>query len=116
MVTFLELGGYWVLSDLLERPQLRSESWKALSEALKFRRSRELSLAAYGASSVVFGIGLLGGANYGWWFIVGDLLKRLFKEGIIGWALMVPIIISMVVGWITLFFTERCAFNTNADD
>ena len=60
MVPFLELGGYCILSDLLERPQLRSESWKALSEALKFRRSRELWLADYGASSVVFGIGLLG--------------------------------------------------------
>jgi putative peptide zinc metalloprotease protein len=102
LVPFLELDGYWILADLLDRPQLRSEAWEAVRQAVTARRSGTPWLAAYGAASITFGVVVLGVGLYVWWQVVGDLLQALVREGVLGWLVALPLALPVILGWATM--------------
>jgi Zn-dependent protease len=99
LVPLLELDGYWVLADLLNRPNLRSESLQAVKEAYRSGWKQVPMLAAYGIASTVFGLALLGGGLFAWWLLVGDLIRSLISEGPMGWLIGLPIVLPLLAAW-----------------
>jgi putative peptide zinc metalloprotease protein len=115
LVPFLELDGYWILADLLDRPQLRSQSWQAVRQAVTTRRTDTPWLAMYGAASITFGVVVLGLGLYIWWRVVGDLLQALLQEGMLGWLVALPLALPVMIGWITMILQLVAVFTMRAD-
>jgi putative peptide zinc metalloprotease protein len=102
LVPFLELDGYWILADLLDRPQLRREAWQAAHQTLRGRRQGLTGLALYGITSIAFGVILVGAALWVWWWVVGDLLFALAHEGPLGWFVAAALALPVLASWATL--------------
>jgi len=102
LVPFLELDGYWFLADLLDRPQLRAEARH--SAALWWSRMPGASvwLTTYWIVSGGFGIALLLIGCWGWWLVVGDLVRSLTGQGVVGLVLAAPLVLPMVATWVSL--------------
>ena len=101
VVPLLELDGYWILADWLDRPELRRESLQAAWRTV--RRPREYSgLGLYGIVSIVFGGALLLVAVSSWWLIVGDVVRELVSRGAVGLLVCVPFVLPLVMSWVAL--------------
>lgn len=102
-VPLLELDGYWILADALDRPTLQREARQALADLVQGRLSNR-RLALYGAASLVFGVVGIAGGLAAWWGLFGRLFTRLWDGGIGYKALaiylvlpFVPMIVHLVV-------------------
>jgi putative peptide zinc metalloprotease protein len=95
LVPFLELDGYWILTDVLDRPRLRAEARSALRSPVR------PGLAAYWIGSTVFGFVLLVGAAVGWWNRFGDVVHDLWfgssVERVLSVLLVAPLVAPVVL-------------------
>jgi len=89
LVPFIELDGYWLLSDLLEIPRLRPRAMSLLRRAIPDRacrrRSRltrrEWAFTCFGVVSLVFTATALAAAWLLWWPIAHHLTASLWASG-----------------------------------
>lgn len=88
LIPLLELDGYWILSDLIQVPDLRPRSlqfirydlWRKLHGRERFTK-QELGLALYGTLGVAFTIFSFASSFYIWPAIFGDLFSSLWRGG-----------------------------------
>ena len=88
LIPLLELDGYWILSDLIQMPDLRPRSLqfiqKDLWHKLKVRdhfTMQEVGLGLYGFVGVLFTIFSFYGAYFFWEEIFGGLITSLWEGG-----------------------------------
>jgi CRP-like cAMP-binding protein/Zn-dependent protease len=89
LVPLLELDGYYILSDLIELPDLRprsleflrSELWHKLRVRQRFS-VQEIGLGIYGVLGVLFTIFSLWVGLYFWQQLFGNLISDLWKGGL----------------------------------
>ena len=102
-VPLLELDGYWFLADALDRPTLQHDARRALAVTLRGQPASR-ALAAYAASSLLFGLALIALGFAAWWHLFGGLFLTLWDGGV-GCKILaaylvlpfVPIVIHLVV-------------------
>jgi len=88
LVPLLELDGYWILSDLIQVPDLRPRSlqfirydlWRRLRARERLTR-QEVGLTLYGILGVAFTIFAAATALLFWRAIFGSLVSRLWNGG-----------------------------------
>jgi putative peptide zinc metalloprotease protein len=102
LVPLLELDGYWALSDALNRPHLRAESFAAMRAVLSGDTLLPtLRLATYGIASALFGLSVVALTVWAWIFIYLPLVRSSLGQGWIGvFASMMfvgPVIAGLVV-------------------
>jgi len=98
LVPLLELDGYWILSDLIQVPDLRPMSlrfirydlWRKLRDRERFTK-QEAGLALYGILGVAFTIFAVTTSLFFWRQIFGGLVKSLWEGGPIGRFLLVAL-------------------------
>jgi putative peptide zinc metalloprotease protein len=96
LVPMLELDGYWILSDVLQSPDLRPHSlafmrydlWRKIRARERFTR-REIGLGVYGTMGVLFTILAVGWSAFFWREVFGDLIGTLWSSGLGGRILLV---------------------------
>jgi putative peptide zinc metalloprotease protein len=102
----LEVDGHWALADLLDEPDLSSRSRRALGQWLHGRWAGERWLPAYGAVSMVTGIGLLGAVLVVFWESTGQLVTALFQgdaaDIAIGLYYVVPLLLGVAASTLGL--------------
>ena len=89
LIPLLELDGYWILSDLIQVPELRPRSlefiqhdlWHRLREKERLTR-QEWGLGIYGVAGILFTIFSLWTGLFWWTHIFGELVKSLWSGGI----------------------------------
>ena len=98
LVPMLELDGYFVLSDLIQVPDLRPRSLQFIRYDLwvKVRRrerftKQEIGLALYGIFGVAFTIFALYTSIYFWREVFGSLVRRLWEGGPVSQILLVAL-------------------------
>jgi putative peptide zinc metalloprotease protein len=91
LVPFLELDGYWLLSDACDEPQLRARAITAVHGPRRTAIDRRLAL--YGIASTVFGIGVFASSIAGWWAVVGDVVRQLFNGSPVDIAVAVILVL-----------------------
>ena len=104
LVPFIELDGYWLLTDLLDLPQLRARALDTLRAELPARLARrrpaltreESGLAAFGVASLVTGCAALLAAAYFWEPGVGHVLHTLWSAGVAGQACCLGLLAVLV--------------------
>jgi putative peptide zinc metalloprotease protein len=96
LIPLLELDGYWILSDLIQVPDLRPRSLafiqRDLWHKLRTRESltpQELGLGLYGLIGIVFTVVSLGTAYIFWKEIFGGLISSLWNGGIVSRLLLI---------------------------
>src|SRR6266498_1217432 len=98
LVPLLELDGYWILSDLIQVPDLRPMSlqfirydlWRKLRNRERFSK-QEAGLGLYGTLGVVFSIFAFATSFYFWREIFGGLVGKLWNGGIVGRVLLLAL-------------------------
>jgi hypothetical protein len=80
-IPLLELDGYWVVADAMNRPSLHHDSLVALQSALRGHMDNG-RLALYALASTVFGIAALGGGLLAFWQLFGGLFHTLWAGGV----------------------------------
>lgn len=81
----LELDGYWVLSDLLDPPQLREESRLAAILVCRGQLGAgNLGLAVYGIVSVIIGVGAVVLSLFIWVTVYCDIMADAWSLGFLG--------------------------------
>jgi CRP-like cAMP-binding protein/Zn-dependent protease len=88
LIPLLELDGYWIVSDLIQVPDLRPRSLaflqhdlvRKLRERERFTRT-EIGLALYGILGVAFTFVALGWSAIFWWRLFGGLVRALWNGG-----------------------------------
>jgi putative peptide zinc metalloprotease protein len=102
----LEVDGAWALADLLDEPDLSQRSRRALGQALRGRWNGERWLPAYGAVSLLAGIGLLGASLIVFWQTTGELVTALFQgnaaEIAMGLYYVVPLLLGVAASTLGL--------------
>lgn len=98
----LEVDGHWALADLLDEPELAPRARGALAELVRGRQpSAGYAMAAYGAVSLLAGLGLLALCAAVNWQVLGDLIVALFTGNLadilIGVYLVGPLVLGIVV-------------------
>jgi CRP-like cAMP-binding protein/Zn-dependent protease len=96
LVPMLELDGYWILSDVLQSPDLRPHSlafvrydlWRKLRRRERFTK-REIGLGLYGTLGVLFTIFAVGTSIFFWREVFGGLVTTLWSNGVGGRILLV---------------------------
>jgi CRP-like cAMP-binding protein len=96
LVPLLELDGYWILSDLIQVPDLRPRSlafirhdlWHKLRAREGFSRV-EVGLALYGIVGVAFAVFSFYTGFFFWRAIFGSLISRMWNGGPVTRALLV---------------------------
>ncbi|MGH2724265.1 MAG: cyclic nucleotide-binding domain-containing protein [Actinomycetota bacterium] len=116
LIPLLELDGYFILSDLIQLPDLRPRSlafvrhdlWAKLRKRDRFTR-QEVGLATYGTLGIMFAIFSLYTGFFFWQHIFGRLLARMWNSGGLTRTLLVVLALlvagPIVRGAITLFRT-----------
>lgn len=96
LIPLLELDGYWILSDLIQVPDLRPRSLAFIQRDLWHKlRTRErltpqeLGLGLYGLIGIAFTILSLYTAYFFWREIFGGLISSLWNGGTVSRALLV---------------------------
>lgn len=100
LVPLLELDGYWILSDLIQVPDLRPRSlafirhdlWHKLFKRERFTK-QEIGLGLYGFLGVAFTILSFYAAYFFWQQVFGDLVRRLWRGGAVTRILLVALIV-----------------------
>ncbi len=89
LIPLLELDGYWILSDLIQMPELRPRSLqfiqKDLWHKLRVREHftpQEIGLGLYGFVGILFTIFSFYGAYFFWEEIFGGLISSLWNGGV----------------------------------
>lgn len=102
LVPFLELDGYWVVADYLDRPGLRADA--QVAAGLMFRHPRRAAswLAVYGFAGLLFGAGMVTAALFGWWYILGDVVQGLASDGVLGVLMLIPLVLPVAASWFAL--------------
>jgi CRP-like cAMP-binding protein/Zn-dependent protease len=98
LVPLLELDGYWILSDMIQVPDLRPMSlqfirydlWRKLRVRERFSK-QEAGLGLYGTLGVAFTILAVGWSFFFWREIFGGLVAKLWDGGPIGRLLLVAL-------------------------
>ena len=98
LVPLLELDGYWILSDLIQVPDLRPMSlqfirydlWRKLRARERFSK-QEAGLGLYGTLGVAFTIFAFGTSFYFWREIFGSLVGKLWNGGVVGRVLLIAL-------------------------
>jgi CRP-like cAMP-binding protein len=113
LVPLLELDGYWILSDLIQVPDLRQRSvrfirydiWHKLRRREGFTK-QEVGLGLYSLIGLVFTIASLYWSVFFWREIFGGLVSSLWNSGLIGQVLLVSLVLfvtgPVIRGAITL--------------
>jgi CRP-like cAMP-binding protein/Zn-dependent protease len=104
LIPLLELDGYWILSDLIQVPDLRPRSLQFVQHDLVHRvRSRERltpqewGLAAYGVAGVLFTIFSFYTGFFFWNEIFGELIAGLWRGGT-GSRLLLLLLVAVLAG------------------
>jgi CRP-like cAMP-binding protein/Zn-dependent protease len=100
LVPMLELDGYWILSDLIQVPDLRPRSlqfmrydlWRKLRGRERFTK-QEVGLALYGTLGVAFTIFSVATAVFFWEEVFGGLIRELWAGGPIARLLLVAVVL-----------------------
>ncbi|MGH2636229.1 MAG: cyclic nucleotide-binding domain-containing protein [Actinomycetota bacterium] len=98
LVPLLELDGYWLLSDLIQVPDLRPRSlqfirydlWRKLRRKERFTR-QEVGLGLYAVLGVAFTILSFWWSFFFWEEIFGGLVRALWDGGAVGRVLLVAL-------------------------
>jgi CRP-like cAMP-binding protein/Zn-dependent protease len=98
LVPLLELDGYWILSDLIQVPDLRPRSlrflrydlWQKLRRREGFTR-QEAGLGLYAILGVAFTIVSVWWSLVFWEEIFGGLIRALWNGGVVGRVLLVAL-------------------------
>jgi CRP-like cAMP-binding protein/multisubunit Na+/H+ antiporter MnhG subunit len=98
LVPLLELDGYWILSDLIQVPDLRPMSlqfirydlWRKLRARERFSK-QEAGLGLYGTLGVAFTIFAFATSFYFWREIFGSLVGKLWNGGVLGRVLLLAL-------------------------
>ena len=100
LVPLLELDGYWILSDVIQVPDLRPRALEftqhELWHKLRVREGmtlQEVGLTLYGLLGAVFTVFVLASAAYFWRSRFGGLLKSLWNGGAVGRVLLALLIL-----------------------
>ena len=96
LVPLLELDGYWILSDVIQVPDLRPRSlafirrdvWAKLARRERWHAS-EVGLGLYATVGVAFTIGCFFTAYFFWRRTFGGLITKMWDGGPVGIALLV---------------------------
>ena len=103
LMPMLELDGYFILSDILQMPELRARSLEFVRHDLLYKvRSRErfsrgeVGLALYGVLGVLFTIGFLFWHYVYWKSIFGGFVSRMWHSGTITRVLLVALGLFLV--------------------
>ena len=104
LVPLLELDGYWILSDLIQVPDLRSRSLEFTQHELwhKIRKRERLSpqevgLASYGLAGIAFTLFAIWMAAYFWRETFGNLFSSLWRGGT-GSRLLLVVLVLVLAG------------------
>jgi CRP-like cAMP-binding protein/Zn-dependent protease/multisubunit Na+/H+ antiporter MnhG subunit len=98
LVPLLELDGYWILSDLIQVPDLRPMSlqfirfdlWRKLRTREPFSK-QEVGLSLYGTLGVAFTVLAVGWSFFFWREIFGSLVGELWNAGVLGRFLLLAL-------------------------
>jgi CRP-like cAMP-binding protein len=98
LVPMLELDGYWLLSDLIQVPDLRPRSlqflrydlWQKLRRRERFTK-QEVGLGVYAILGVLFTILTLWWSVIVWEEIFGGLIHALWGAGLVGRVLLIAL-------------------------
>jgi CRP-like cAMP-binding protein/Zn-dependent protease len=98
LVPLLELDGYWILSDLIQVPDLRPMSlqfirydlWRKLRNRERFSK-QEAGLGLYGTLGVAFTIFAFATSFFFWREIFGSLVGKLWNSGVVGRVLLLAL-------------------------
>jgi CRP-like cAMP-binding protein/Zn-dependent protease len=98
LIPLLELDGYWILSDLIQVPDLRPRSlqfirydlWHKLRHRERLTR-QEVGLALYGILGIAFTILSLYWSVYFWEEVFGSLVRSLWEGGPVTRLLLVAL-------------------------
>jgi CRP-like cAMP-binding protein/Zn-dependent protease/multisubunit Na+/H+ antiporter MnhG subunit len=98
LVPLLELDGYWILSDLIQVPDLRPMSlqfirfdlWRKLRTREPFSK-QEVGLSLYGTLGVAFTVLAVGWSFFFWREIFGSLVGKLWNGGVLGRFLLLAL-------------------------
>jgi CRP-like cAMP-binding protein/Zn-dependent protease len=98
LVPMLELDGYWILSDLIQVPDLRPRSlqflrydfWQKLRRRERFTK-QEIGLGVYAVLGVAFTILTLWWSFVVWEEIFGGLIHALWAAGVVGRVLLIAL-------------------------
>ena len=113
LIPLLELDGYFILSDLIQLPDLRPRSlafvrhdlWAKLRRRERFTK-QEVGLTTYGTLGIAFAIFSLYTGFFFWQHIFGRLLIRMWEEGPVTRTLLIVLALlvagPIVRGAITL--------------
>lgn len=103
LVPMLELDGYWILSDLIQVPDLRPRSLQFLRYDLwqKLRRRERLTrqeagLGVYAVLGVAFTVLTLWWSVVVWQEIFGGLIRALWDGGAVGRVLLVALALFVI--------------------
>ena len=103
LVPLLELDGYWILSDLIQVPDLRPKSMQFIRYDLwhKLRRRerftwQEVGLGGYAFLGILFTILTLYWSVYFWEEIFGGLVDSLWGGGLIGRVLLLALALILI--------------------
>jgi putative peptide zinc metalloprotease protein len=102
LVPFLELDGYWILSDLIQVPDLRPRSlafirhdlWAKLRSRAHFSL-QEIGLALYSIAGFAFTVFSFYTAFFFWQAIFGDLVSQLWNGGLTTRILLLALILFL---------------------
>jgi len=104
LIPLLELDGYWILSDLIQMPDLRPRSLQFIQHDLWHKlRSRErltrqeMGLGAYGIAGVAFTILSFYTAFFFWNEIFGELVISLWQGGL-GTRVLLVLLLAFLAG------------------
>jgi CRP-like cAMP-binding protein/Zn-dependent protease len=104
LIPLLRLDGYWILTDLIEEPDLRGKSiafiqrdlWHKLRNRLRFTW-QDGGLVIYGVVGVVYSVISFYVGIYFWQALFGDIVADLWNGGI-GSRLLLVILFLVFVG------------------
>jgi CRP-like cAMP-binding protein/Zn-dependent protease len=104
LIPLLELDGYWILSDLIQVPDLRPRSLQFVQHDLwhKFRERERLTpqewgLGGYAIAGIAFTIFSFYTAYFFWQVIFGELVERLW-EGNLGSRILLFLLAAFLAG------------------
>jgi CRP-like cAMP-binding protein/Zn-dependent protease len=104
LIPLLELDGYWILSDLIQVPDLRPRSlqfiqhdlWHTLRARERLTR-QEIGLGAYGIAGVLFTILSFYTGYFFWKEIFGELVISLWSGGL-GTRVLLVLLLAFLAG------------------
>lgn len=102
LVPLLELDGYWILSDVIQVPDLRPRSleftqhelWHKIRARQRFS-PQEVGLAAYGLAGIAFTVFAVWMAVYFWQETFGNLISSLWHGGVGSRVLLVVLVLAL---------------------